>query len=796
MGVQKTFTIVPPAGPATRTPVDNRPMTSKQVRKAYQAANRVPRLSKAERIKQERAEQERIRKEFEKEKAAARAKFLREKKKVKEEAEKQEKKKKGLPLVTVRPSQDTIAKFFRGNGLGHKRSCEGEDVGEATDTMKAPELPAVEELAEEDDEDEDDFPSPKRLCNEKEQDGKVGEGVEGRGHASPVPEEPCAEPRVISEEKQNEPVIEDDFFDGFEILSDEDMSKLSFNETGTYIGVDNRKEDAAPQSPLKLDAIQVGNSKSHLHDKAITISHQPSPIKSNKHPELGDSQVFDLMFGDYEDLELETQKSHLHHKATTHHSGQVKSTKNPGPGDSQEFDLIFGVLQSPVELDIIPVENRKSHLHDKGTNYQSSPIKSTKNLETGDSQEFDSIFGNEEDLQELEMLAFDVISAFQRTPAKDSIETPLPRSPQNSRRKTTAHELDLELAADSDPDKETHRAKSQKEHDQTSLMPPPPIPSAPRPSISSISPVAAESQAPPLSTQQILFNMDDFFPSSSQQAAELEDEEITFTSPIKSRPPPEARTPNSLRVSQKGSLPMGSLSSSSPETPKPFFTASGSNERMAVALLRSRRTAEQEEERRRQTAQLELAEIEKARKKEAERRAREEMLAAGKLKPKHANHAAPRAGRDDAQLSNPASPALARTSQFSARKRLIMNDNRTPIKPTPQRTPLIETNPKTIRPDTKSPTVANMSRKVTSLGSNIRPSPSSFTPHNANRMMVQEARHQYSSPKHANTPIISATKPKDANTSLETSESKCPPASQESEFGGSWMDELATELSL
>ncbi|UKZ64157.1 uncharacterized protein TrAtP1_005376 [Trichoderma atroviride] len=748
MGVQKTFTVIPPAGPATRTPVDNRPMTSKQVRKAYQAANRVPRLSKAERIKQERAEQERIRKEFEKEKAAARAKFLREKKKAKEHAEKEEKKKKGLPLVTVRPSQDTIAKFFRGNGLGHKRSCEGEDVGEAADTAKASELPVVEELVEDDDEEEDDFPSPKRLCNETEQDGKVGEGVERRErHASPLPEEPSAESRVVAEEKQNELIIEDDFFDGFEIMSDEEMSKLSFNETATHIGVDNRIEDAAPQSSLKLDAVPVEKEKNHLHDRAT--SRQSSPIKS---------------------------------------------TKNPKTGDSQEFDLIFGTSQSPVELDATPVEKQKSHPQDKAENHQVSPAKSIKNPELGDSQEFDLIFGDQEDL-ELEMLALDAIPTFQQTPTKESIEMPLPRSPQNSRRKTTAHELDLGLAADSDPDKQTHRAKSQKERDQTSLMPPPPIPSAPRPSVSPISPVAAEPQAPPLSTQQILFNMDDFFPSPSQQAAELEEEEVTFTSPIKSRLESKVQTPNPPRVSQKGSFSLGSLSSSSPDTPKPFFTASGSNERMAVALLRSRRTAEQEEERRRQTMQLELAEIEKTRKKEAERRARDEMLAAGKLNPEHANHTAARTGRDGAQISNPASSALTRISQFSTRKRLIMNDNRTPVKPTPQRRPLIETNPKATTPGTKSPIVANMSRKVTSLGSNFRPSPSSFTPHNTNRM-VQEARQQYSSPKHANTPIIPANKPKDANTSLETSESKCPPASQESEFGGSWMDELATELSL
>ncbi|KAL7919577.1 hypothetical protein ACQKWADRAFT_300849 [Trichoderma austrokoningii] len=654
MGVQKTFTIVPPAGPAARTAVDNRPMTSKQVRKAYQAANRVPRLSKAERIKQERAEQERIRKEFEKEKAAARAKLLREKKKAKEQAEMEDKKKKGLPLVTVRPSQDTIAKFFRGNGLGHKRSCEGGGVGETTDAAKAPALPAVEELAEE--EDDDDFPSPKRLCNEREPDG----GKEA------VPEEAPAEPCVVAEpcvitEKPKEPIIEDDFLDGFEILSDEEMSRLSFNEMAVV------DKDTVPQSPLKSDAVPV--EKSHLHDKTIQDQCTPS--------------------------------------------------KNPEPRFSQDFDLEFG---------------------------------------------------DEEDF-ELELLALDAVVTCQK-PTEEFTDDPLPQSPRKPPRKTTAHELDLGLAFD--PGKEAHCAKSQKEYDEAHLMPPPPIPLAPRPSVSSISPVAAEPQAPPLSTQQILFNMDDFFPSSSQQAAEL-DEEITFISPIKSGLASKVQSPNPPRVSPKGLSPSGPLSSASPKTPKPFFTASGSNERMAVALLRSRRTAEQEEEQRRQTMQRELAELQQARKSETERRARE-IRAEGKPQLKHANHAAPRAGRCET-----ASPLITRTPQFSGRKRLVMNDCRAPVKPTLQRRPLIETNPKTVTPDPAPPTVANMSRKVTSLGSNSRPF------HNVNRMPVQET------PNPANTP---ANKPKSVNSPPETSESKCPPASQESEFGGSWMDELATELSV
>ncbi|RMJ11324.1 hypothetical protein BHE90_009703 [Fusarium euwallaceae] len=103
-------------------------MTSKQAQKAYKAANKGPKLTRAEIWKQEKAEQERIRKEFEKEKAAAKAKIAREKKKEKELAEKAEKRKKGLPLVNVRPSQETITWFARGNGSTKKRDAKGKDV--------------------------------------------------------------------------------------------------------------------------------------------------------------------------------------------------------------------------------------------------------------------------------------------------------------------------------------------------------------------------------------------------------------------------------------------------------------------------------------------------------------------------------------------------------------------------------------------------------------------------------------------------------------------------------------------
>jgi hypothetical protein len=116
-------------------------MTSKQAQKLYRESTRGPRLSKAEQRRLEREEQDRIRRELDKEMAANRARALREKKKDKERLAMEEKRKKGLPLVSARSSQDTIARFVRGNGMGKKRDAVGEKVGD---------LPAVREESVED----------------------------------------------------------------------------------------------------------------------------------------------------------------------------------------------------------------------------------------------------------------------------------------------------------------------------------------------------------------------------------------------------------------------------------------------------------------------------------------------------------------------------------------------------------------------------------------------------------------------------------------------------------------------
>ncbi|KAJ2982918.1 hypothetical protein NUW58_g6338 [Xylaria curta] len=127
--VQNTFSLVPDVSIAnsnrhgkaddTYAHLTRPPMTTKQVKKAYRTSNKAPKLSKAQQRRLELFEQDRIRKGFEKEKNQARARAVRDKKREREERERAIKKKKGLPLVDVRPSQDTIARFVRVKPKNH-----------------------------------------------------------------------------------------------------------------------------------------------------------------------------------------------------------------------------------------------------------------------------------------------------------------------------------------------------------------------------------------------------------------------------------------------------------------------------------------------------------------------------------------------------------------------------------------------------------------------------------------------------------------------------------------------------
>lgn len=146
---QKTFELIPDlpglAQAQQQRPADaaaavqsRPPMTTKQAKKLYRQKGKGPKLSKAEQRRIDLMEQDRIRKEFEKDKAQARARTAREKKKAKEDKERDEKRKKGLPLNDVHPSQDTISRFISRLGFGGKNTSHLDPVQEA-DTESATE---------------------------------------------------------------------------------------------------------------------------------------------------------------------------------------------------------------------------------------------------------------------------------------------------------------------------------------------------------------------------------------------------------------------------------------------------------------------------------------------------------------------------------------------------------------------------------------------------------------------------------------------------------------------------------
>jgi hypothetical protein len=146
----------------------------------------------------------------------------------------------------------------------------------------------------------------------------------------------------------------------------------------------------------------------------------------------------------------------------------------------------------------------------------------------------------------------------------------------------------------------------------------PPKPSAKQPA-KPITPSPRHMQAPPTSTQAIMLNLDDFFPTSSQQARELDLETDDFDSffgsltPRQAMPPPPAPPPGGTpkRVSQthakspvvqpqeRGSQGRDKTPSKRTPTPSPvpqrWFTASGSKELESLMMQRSRRTAALEE---------------------------------------------------------------------------------------------------------------------------------------------------------------------------------------------------------
>ncbi|KAJ6783337.1 hypothetical protein PWT90_08688 [Aphanocladium album] len=538
MARQNTFTIVPqvPRFDAdTATPA--RPMTSKQVRKAYKASTKTPTMTRAERIKWEREEQERIKKDYEKERTAAKARAAREKKKEKEMQQREEKRRNGLPLVNVRPSQDTIARFVRGNGSMKKRDAEGAVV-----TKEA----GLDEPSE----------------------GNYGDKVESEA------------------------------------------------------------EPAALGSILEAEEVEDGNEEETSVPKEIAVGDE-SPVM-----EMGENRPEETLQRDYESS---TPKEQSH--ATT-------------PPVVDGLEEVYGIdpgLEEPIDedafdvaLDLVPeIEHGKVFSEDGGvvdTDNKRADLPESLD-EFAPSQDLLDEDINTDMLEELdELLSGGKISAKQ-PPVQE------PTSPQDS--KTTPKKQTMGQATPESvtKDRSTTPQREKKAPLQRMVRLASSSPAPPRP-------------APPMGTQAILVNFDHFFPTSSQQRRELDEEEETIdaeTMPPSPRnsnkdaltatripePVPNAAVEIDEFESDFGSFPstahlslidcsmaprqtpqihipaasacaqpISKAEPPPPSTPRPqpsrFFTSSGSREQLSLALQRSRRSAAleqiQEKERQRQEA--------------------------------------------------------------------------------------------------------------------------------------------------------------------------------------------------
>lgn len=331
---QRTFEIIPNAPVlGQQNPGDNAqpiysrpPMTTKQAKKLHNQKNKGPKLSKAEQRRIELMEQDRIRKEFEKEKAQARARTAREKKKAKEDKEKEERKRKGLPLVDIHPSQDTISRFINrvGRAIGVKQDSTAirtldsvrEDSEPVTNACEYTNDTGHEEDDESDKENQDTVkdPGPERPAKRR----RLSQPDETVGTTSPVASQLRAGPvakiarqlevesysrasSVDTDDPINETLLEEQIIADVELASS--RKTRSSNDEFPEFTLAEKPRDSVPQ-PLSATVPVTPGPKEHsvpcpspsripppqqstiligeeLHPRAQAATHAPSHAPSH-----------------------------------------------------------------------------------------------------------------------------------------------------------------------------------------------------------------------------------------------------------------------------------------------------------------------------------------------------------------------------------------------------------------------------------------------------------------------------------------------------------------------------------
>ncbi|KAE9380621.1 hypothetical protein N431DRAFT_432904 [Stipitochalara longipes BDJ] len=294
-GRQRTFELIPTTLVKSH---GNQParMTSKQVKKAYQQANRGPRISRAEQRRRDAEELEKQKKEYERERTAVKAKAAREKKAAKEHAEKEARRKMGLPEPSrfVRASQPTISKFIRSGNTG-KRSWQqmkmntlAEDAdGTLSDTgfgEKDDAQPPAKRIAAADDSEDEfgDFPSLSQSdLLEKIDNSMASMTASGAGSLAAVAKQPlqppCQEP---SQELPARKSRKDEYpFDDSQLIAEMVNTQL-LSEAAEAAQRSDSPELPELSLPKRIASKPMAPSKT----KALSVPKKPASPKMSYRP--------------------------------------------------------------------------------------------------------------------------------------------------------------------------------------------------------------------------------------------------------------------------------------------------------------------------------------------------------------------------------------------------------------------------------------------------------------------------------------------------------------------------------
>jgi hypothetical protein len=653
MPVQQTFTLIPEARAraAATNNVAPRPMTSKQVKKAHKQANKQPKLSRAEQRKLELAEQERIRKELEKDRQAARARAARERKKQKEEAQKEAKRKSGKPLVDVRPSQDTIARFVRGNGTGKKRDRSGVEIAQ-----KPAPLAPVSEEPEEHTKDNDESESDKDQAIDTS-DRKMGESTDHNDLKTCQPEQRL--PAIRSSQRLSQRSRQDYSEGG--LSQQRKKSRISAHNASSQSAIQIRNMKATSpvshgQRPANYETVTAADEPStDLNSEHLCApAHNPGLDHTEEPEAMQDAEILQPFlsdeFSDLDTMGVLSQRSGFSNERTIHGEqspscgaelpkNDDQTGKQLGASESFRMDpddlldddsllQLEEAIGGGAALPAVRVgELKQCSKAPISTDPNTHAPKAEAKQDSQSSLDFDMLDNMNAIFEELTSCTSPLRPETMTTndvpgsrlpgpkPCSEDATSPKARQQRQMRRVISFADEDLDddtllCLAEAETNLIDKVSCATKQDTATTIMNPHPPrilrqPTTHERDLGLAPDVRPTKSFVPLSTQAILSDVDDFFPTPSQQARELDD--MSASLPI------SQLSGNALSGDKGRSLSVDTEATTSPQLQNRFFTASGSNELLSLALQRSRRSAALEEIRQKERQRHEAGLLEQAR---------------------------------------------------------------------------------------------------------------------------------------------------------------------------------------